>query len=54
MIFAEARYDAIRMLEHLTETGLPPGLDPDIIPAYARLQVYRVATARGLDVRGTR
>ena len=31
-------------------TGSASGLDPDISPAYARLQAPRVADARGLEL----
>ncbi|MFE1646326.1 potassium-transporting ATPase subunit KdpC [Microbacterium sp. P01] len=52
------RRDAIAAFEGVDPAAVPPdaltasasGLDPDISPAYARLQVERIAEARGLPV----
>lgn len=40
MIFAEARYDAIRMLDHLSQTGVPDGSDPQIAAILRRKISY--------------
>jgi K+-transporting ATPase ATPase C chain len=54
----EERKKAVAALEGVQESQVPPdavtasgsGLDPDISPAYAALQLNRVARERGLDV----
>ena len=54
----EERRKAVAAEDGVDPTSVPPdaltasasGLDPDISPAYARLQVARVAAARGLSV----
>jgi len=47
-IRAEVGTAAVIPADAVTASG--SGLDPDISPAYARLQAARVATARGLTV----
>jgi potassium-transporting ATPase KdpC subunit len=54
----KARKAAIAKSDNVNPASIPPdaltasasGLDPDISPAYARLQINRVATARNLPV----
>ncbi len=45
---AEIGADAVIPADAVTTSA--SGLDPDISPAYARLQAARIATARGLSV----